>query len=753
MIEIKGRPRAWLSTTAKPALFGLVAAAFSWLVLIGALQAGLAVPTEEYLAPLARARALDYSGTQTGPFSSLREAFIAQVLGLDPKSTPVLAGSSGDDGPSLGSSSSSGPTTLSSSSGPPILPAPPPSQPGPLPRTIVEHPFDNDDFDDAYPVSTIPFTGKTDNRDARQEPGEPVTCEPVGGTVWYRYSPGRNTGLLANTFGTDHSSALAVFHGRDLATLEQIDNGCDVNAAGNAQVAFPAKKGRDYYFQVTAPAGGGKLVFSLDPLGTTELASVSWNGKSGANSSTSYASVSANGRYVAFSSYADNLLPPGEDSNPCEIRGNWDNCPDVFVRDMASDRTERVSVSSSGKQANASNFNSAISDSGRYVAFFSYATNLVHRDHNQAADVFVHNRLTGKTERVSVSSAGKEGRPPDLTAAACSVDRGIEEALGEYGCYYDNHDEVPGISISADGRYVAFASSLRGLVDKPLPQCIDLTGEDGDSLVMRGPGVPIPADAGQYSCRQIYVHDRATHKTVLVSASSKGTPGEGDSAAPYISKNGRWISFSSSAPKLVADDENRYRDVFVHDLRKRTTEIVSVSSSGEQGDEQSGGTNARGYSSVSDDGRWVTFVSNATNLAPGDGNFVSDVYLRDRKLDRTVLISNVMLDSPERERLRASGASHASITSDGRYIAITAHLEDPIDANFHQDVYVYDRLTRTMTRVSVATSGKKASGFSGQPDISSNGRFIGFSSQATNFDDRDSSDGHDVYIHELPWVR
>jgi Tol biopolymer transport system component len=143
-----------------------------------------------------------------------------------------------------------------------------------------------------------------------------------------------------------------------------------------------------------------------------------------ANAGSQQASISADGRYVAFVSFASNLV--AGDTN-----GTWD----VFMRDTAKGKTTRVSVSSGGQQGNDQSGTPSISADGRYVAFYSYASNLVAGDTNGKADVFVRDTVTGRTTRVSVSSRERQGN----------------------GYSYEP-------SISTDGRYVAFYSLASNLV-------------------------------------------------------------------------------------------------------------------------------------------------------------------------------------------------------------------------------------------------------------------------------------------------
>ena len=730
--------KARLSRVGKTTAIGLGAALLSWSVLFGTLHVALSVPGAEHLSPLAQAGRLDYSVGPFGFFNSLRDAFVARILGIEPAASVDQRSVTG---PAGGNDS----LLASPVEGPPLPPIP-----GRLPRTVVEHPFDNDAFRDAHLVSTIPFTGKTDTRSADRERDEPDACEPAGGTVWYRYRPSRNIGLLANSFGSDHAIALAVFRGHDLENLTLV--GCDLNAAGNAQVVFPAKKDRSYYFQVSAPVAGGDLVFSLDPLGTTSLVSVARNGKESGHGNSWYASVSADGRYVAFHSNADDLVRRPEKKTCTWNLSSTRDCQDIYVRDTVTGRTHLLSKNSRGVSSNGKSAHVAISGDGRYAAFYSIGDNLVPKDTNRFGDIFVHDRRTGRTERVSVSSDGDEGRSPHADTPHCDAS---PPTMPEYHqgrrehCANAIQDFLGvGISISSDGRYVTFATSLHGLVEPEPPHCTDVTSQEYGLHANHGPSVLVPVDVGDYSCRHVYVHDRKTDETRLVSVSSEGHPGVGDSAAPFISRNGRWIVFSSSAENLVEGDSNDYRDVFVHDLRTRTTKLVSVSSFGRQADAQSGGTNNRGHMSVSDDGRWVAFISHASNLTEDETNQMDSLFLKDMRSGEVIPVSSAPDDPSPLARTNRRTGYHAVISADGNYVAFSEELGDRA-----VEVYLFDRATRTITLISVSTSGATSGNGSREPEISADGHFVVFHSAATNLDRRDDDEGEDVYIHALPWTR
>ena len=296
---------------------------------------------------------------------------------------------------------------------------------------------------------------------------------------------------------------------------------------------------------------------------TTELASVHSSGNQG-NSGSEVPFISGDGRYVAFDSYASNLVP-----------GDTNGDPDIFVHDRQTGVTKRVSVSSSGKQSNSYSFSARISGDGRYVAFMSDASNLVPGDTNGESDIFVHDRQTGATERVSVDSSGNQG---------------------------NSFSEFP--SIKGDGRYVAFESFASNLV---------------------------PGDTNGWD--DIFVHDRQTGVTTRVSVDSSGSQGNSPSNYPSISGDGRYVALMSWASNLVPGDPNGAQDVLVHDRQTGATERASVDSSGSQGDFDT----IRG--SISGDGRYVAFDSYATNLVPGDTNGWGDIFVHDRQTGVTTRVS------------------------------------------------------------------------------------------------------------------
>ena len=352
--------------------------------------------------------------------------------------------------------------------------------------------------------------------------------------------------------------------------------------------------------------------------------------------------------------------------------------------------TERVSVSSQGTAGDDDSQFAAISADGRFVAFVSRASTLVAGDTNGTSDVFVRDRVAGTTERVSVDSRGRQSAGADA------------------GGVLDINFGRP--AISADGRYVAFASSATNLVK-------------GD----------------RNSVPDVFVRDRVAGTTERVSVASRKVQGNGDSSDPAISADGRFVAFASFADNLVPGDTNFTSDVFVVDRNGGAPQRVSLSNTGGQGE------NTSDSPSISADGRFVAFVSSSDALVPGDGDGASDVFVRDRVAGTTVGVSV----APTASGFGATSSS-PSITPDGRFVAFDSWEPDlvPGDTNNSFDVFVRDRATGALERVSVNTAGAEGNDWSLAPSISSDGRFVAFHSIATNLVADDNNFDFDVFVRD-----
>jgi Tol biopolymer transport system component len=527
-------------------------------------------------------------------------------------------------------------------------------------------------------------------------------------------------------------------------------------------------------------------VFAHDRVtGETTHVSVSSAGAQ-ANAWSGYPSVSADGRYVAFYSTATNLVP-----------GDTNGVSDVFVHDCVTGGTTRISLATGGAQANGASQSPSISADGRYVAFYSAATNLVTGDTNFAPDIFVHDRVTGETTRVSVATGGiqannrswwcsisADGRYVALQSYASNLapgdTNGVDDifvhdrmtgqtarvSVSSTGAQANAWSEWP--SISADGRYVAFTSAATNLVPGDANSQDDIIVHDRvtggttrasvSSVNVQANGAsrsPSVSADGRYVAFQsiasnlvlgdtngvvdIFVRDHVTGEGSRVSVSSAGVQANGNSGWPSTSADGRYIAFESVASNLVSGDTNGAWDVFVRDRVAGGTARVSVSSTGAQANGNSG------WPSISADGRYVAFSSEASNLVPGDTNGVTDIFVRDRVAGGTTRVS------VSSTGVQANGNSAwPSISADGRYVAFQSEATNlvPGDTNSAPDIFVHDRVTGGTARVSVATGGVQANGFSRSPSISADGRYVAFESWATNLVPGDTNGAWDVFLHD-----
>ena len=359
------------------------------------------------------------------------------------------------------------------------------------------------------------------------------------------------------------------------------------------------------------------------------------------------------------------------------VAGDTNDTDDIYVRDRSAGTTQRVSLRTNGAQGDGESEHPALSRTGRYVAFESDGA-LTKSDANDEQDIFLRDRQSGRTELVSVRSNGVQG---------------------------DGQSGAP--AISAFGRFVAFESSATNLVA-------------GDTN----------------AARDIFVRDRATGRTRLVSRRSNGALGDDASESPDISADGRFVVFASRATNLVASDTNAVRDIFVRDTKTGTTRRVSVRSNGAQGDGDSRGP------SISDDGRTVAFQSDATNLVANDTNAATDVFVHDRATGKTRRVS-VHSNGTQ----ASGGSSDAAISPDGRYVAFVSGAADLVgnDTNAVTDIFVHDRVSRRTRRVSVHTNGTQGDGDSSRSAISEAGRFVAFGSTATTLVNGDTNAERDIF--------
>jgi hypothetical protein len=347
----------------------------------------------------------------------------------------------------------------------------------------------------------------------------------------------------------------------------------------------------------------------------------------------------------------------------------------------AAPSTTRVSVNTAGQQANGGSAAPAVNIDGTVIAFSSSATNLA--SGTSAGQIYVRDKAQGRTDLVSKRAGGVAGNDDSVDAA-----------------------------ISGDGRLVAFQSQASNLV----------TGDTN--------GVT-----------DVFLHDRFTAATTRVSVASSGAQGNGTSAQPAISEDGRYVAFTSSATNLVAGDTNGVTDVFVHDRVNKTTTRASVSVTGAQAN------NASSNPSIARFGGKVAFQSSASNLvAEADTNGTSDVFVASR--------TKVQLRASQSTSGTVGNLSSrdAVISANGLAVAYQSGATNLVagDTNSRRDIFRHGVGTRVTTLVNRAANGGVANGDSLAPSISDDGRRVAYSSSATDLVARDANGATtDVFVTNI----
>jgi Tol biopolymer transport system component len=439
---------------------------------------------------------------------------------------------------------------------------------------------------------------------------------------------------------------------------------------------------------------GMQGIVSATSLSGVKLVSVNKDGTDSGNGSSERPVISADGRFVAFVSEASDLV--ATDTNDPGFRGS-----DIFVRDLQSGTTTLVSVNKDGTDSgNNRSSVPVISADGRFVAFLSDASDLVAADNNGAGDVFVRDLQSGTTTLVSVNKDG--------------TDSGNGFSGG-----------AP--AISADGRFVAFTSSAH-----------DLVATDTNSIDVWNGGV--------------FVRDLRSGTTTLVSVNKDGTDsGNSGSGGPVISADGRFVAFGSTASDLVAIDSDYMPNVYVRDLQRGTTTLVSVNTDGTDS-----GNNASWVGAISADGRFVAFESYASNLLAADSNGTGDVFVRDLQSGTTTLVSV----NKEGTDSGNSGSGGPVISADGRFVAFNSDASDLVatDTNgpgfWGSDIFVRDLQSSSTTLVSVNKDGTDSgNGRSLHHVISADGRFVAFNSDASDLVAMDTNSidvwNGDAFVRDL----
>ena len=343
---------------------------------------------------------------------------------------------------------------------------------------------------------------------------------------------------------------------------------------------------------------------------------------------------------------------------------------------------KRISIGNDGSQGNGYSGSISLSDDGQLIPFESNANNLLDVDINNATDIFLYDDSDQTIELVSIATDGTQANGDSSSA-----------------------------SISGDGNYISFTSSAS-----------NLAANDTNGL------------------HDIFLRDRLNQYTALISVAADGSSANGISLMSAVNDTGGYVAFESLASNLVSNDTNGLADIFLRDRFNQTTELVSVAADG---------TSANGSSSlgsISDDGQYISYISDADNIVAGDINGATDIFVYDR-LNQTTELVSLGLDGAA-----ANGNSSLGLLSgDGRYVVYQSDADNLVagDVNGATDIFVYDRLNQTTELISLGLDGAAANGMSEQASISDDGRYIAFLSDADNLVADDTNSSADIFVRDL----
>lgn len=526
------------------------------------------------------------------------------------------------------------------------------------------------------------------------------------------------------------------------------------------------------------------------------------------NNNSFESSVSADGRYVVFTSEANSLV--ANDSNFQR---------DVFVRDLLTQTTKIVSQGNgSGLLGNNSSGGAQISGNGRYVVFSSSATVFATDDNNGTQDVFVRDLLSNQTTLVSrqVSGSGTA----DGFSLTPAPNRSIMSSNGlgvVYTSFAENLTTLPDANFDSDIFYYDLAAGTNRLISVKLDGSgagdswaqDPVISADNRIIAFESAATNLVTVADANFGGDVFAHDLATGVTELISVSLTGSSAaNGLSGSPYLSADGRYVTFNSSGSNIAANDSNTRVDVFRRDRVAGTTTLVSVNTNGLSGNSSS---TVRG---ISADGRYVVFSSFSSDLVAGDYNGLEDVFVRDLVANLTLLVSrtpigdvgngasfnpvisgngafvafesyatdlnatpkngdfkDIFLRNMTNNTMRlvsyrngttngaASDSYAAAISYHGEITSFTGDPEQGIIIESralatngslnYTDVWAHRYASNTTELVSVSANSSTANGFSFAPQLNDSGSHVVFSSHAVNLVGNDTNSSSDVYLLNL----
>ena len=377
-----------------------------------------------------------------------------------------------------------------------------------------------------------------------------------------------------------------------------------------------------------------------------------------ANGQSGSSSISDDGRFISFESNATNL-----------VANDFNGQTDTFIYDRLNNTVELITIAPDGTQANGSSSSGDLSGDGRYLTFGSFASNLVPNDINNQRDIFVYDRLNKTTELVTIANNGTQANGFSLfsvisddgnyiayESTADNLVAGDTNGLGDIFLFDRLNQTTERINVAANGTQANGVTTLGSISDDG--NYITFTS-DADNLVAN--------DTNGKS--DIFVYDRLNQTVELISQAA--TLGNGDSTSGVISGDGSFVVYQSDADNLVTGDTNGKTDIFVYDRLNQTTELVDVAADGTQ-------SNGNSYNpTISDDGKVITFLSEANNLVTGTTDPGFNVFIRDR-LEQTTS--------------RFNADSLATLSGDAQSLVLTSSLSDLVanDTNDTGDVFVVD---------------------------------------------------------------
>ena len=534
---------------------------------------------------------------------------------------------------------------------------------------------------------------------------------------------------------------------------------------------------------------------------TTVLASVNLTGTGGGNGDSFPAGVSLDGRYAIFESSATDIVARSTNA-----------ATDIFVRDFVTGTTRLVSLSTAGLPGNRASRSAVMTPDGRYVAFVSAATNLVTTDTNGIPDVFVRDLQTGVTTLASAGATAtnftnflSSSEAPDITpdgrfvaffSTATNLVPGVTttgdlyirdllNATTHWASAYarDAMQSVTGTnnavsfnhSLSADGRFLAYEASPVPLPASAFGIILRYDRETGATdLIHTNAAVTVPAAVEEsrsldatpdgrfiafaantnvvsgtntFASTCLLVWDADTGTTVLASGDlSNAVPASSTCDWPALDASGRYVAFLSDAPGLVTNALVGTPHLYLRDLQASTKTLVNADPNG-VGTPLTYATAPQ----LSADARFVAFECPDGQLVPNDRNHDLDVFVRDVIAGTNELISAHDVTLPSQTANGLSFFSANGLSADGRYIAFASDADNVAgtDTNGWRDVFVRDMATGSNRLVSADTSGLPGNGLSTEASISGDGRYVAFTSSATNLVTGDANKLQDVFVRDL----